>query len=195
MSDRRRVHVAAAQVSGGIFDSDRTADRLLTYMADAASQNIELLVLPECYIGGYPYWHDHVSVKQETALGAQLCESAIRADGLEVAATAREAVAQGIAVVGANEEECLVPATLDFWDRALTKSYLDTVGHYARWDIFDFGVAGHSLIAGWTPSAQGRSPERTAPADSNDHADQESLGTTHENPPAARPAQEEGRAP
>lgn len=45
------------------------------------------------------------------------------------------------------DEECLVSATLDFWDRALTKSYLDTIGHYGRWDLFDLRVAGRSLTA------------------------------------------------
>ena len=58
----------------------------LEAMSAASSRGIELLVLPECFIGGYPYWRGHVSVKQGTELGARLCESAIRASGPEVAA-------------------------------------------------------------------------------------------------------------
>jgi len=314
---RQRVSVAAAQISGGLFNSGRAVDRLLEAMSDASSRGIELLVLPECFIGGYPYWRGHVSVKQGTELGARLCESAIRASGPEVAAIAAHAVTLGLSVVvGVNErdeqpgsssaynsvfafspevgfvggrrklvpthteraywgsggaqdvrtfsmpfgevgalicyehhmlpsrlamallgeeihcalwpgywqtlshiadkqpgpaaqdaeidahvrnyamtsqnfvvsanailldsdvpddlrdllgynlarggssvvdasgrylapprhdEECLVQATLDFWDRSLTKSYLDTVGHYARWDVFDLRLAGRSL--------------------------------------------------
>jgi len=317
--ERRHVTVAAAQVSGRFFDPGRAVDRLLESMTRASAQGVELLVLPECYIGGYPYWRGHVTVKQETELGARLCESAVRVSGPEVQAIAAHARSVGMSVVvGANErderpgsstaynsvlaftpdegfigarrklvpthteraywgngdardvrtfsmpvgevgslicyehhmltarlamallgeeihcalwpgywqtvshiadkkpgptvtdaeidavvrnyamssqnfvvsanalllqddipsdlrevlgynlarggssvvdssgrylvpprfdEECLVVATLDFWDRALTKSYLDTVGHYARWDLFDLRVSGRSLTA------------------------------------------------
>jgi nitrilase len=334
---RRRVSVAAAQVSGGFFDPDRAVDRLLQAMSEASSRGVELLVLPECFIGGYPYWRGHVSVKQETELGARLCESAVRASGPEVAAIAAHAVALGLSVVvGANErdeqpgsstaynsvlafspeagfvgarrklvpthteraywgygraedvrtfsmpfgevgalicyehhmlparlamallgeeihcalwpgywqtlshiadkqpgpaaqdaeidalvrnyamssqnfvvsanailldsdvpddlrgllgynlarggssvvdasgrylapprhdEECLVQATLDFWDRSLTKSYLDTVGHYARWDVFDIRLGGRSLTDGTQHRPAPADDPETRPAD------------------------------
>lgn len=38
------------------------------------------------------------------------------------------------------DEEGLVVATCDPAVRNITKAYLDTVGHYARWDVFKFGV-------------------------------------------------------
>lgn len=106
LSDRRRVRVAAAQISGGIFDPDRAVDRMLSTMENAASQGIELLVFPECYIGGYPYWRGCVSVKQETELAAQLYESSIAADGPQVATIAKRAQECGLAVVaGGNERD------------------------------------------------------------------------------------------
>lgn len=38
-------------------------------------------------------------------------------------------------------EEALVAADCTARERELVKAHLDTVGHYARWDIFTFGVA------------------------------------------------------
>jgi amidase/nitrilase len=317
--ERRRLRAAAAQGSGGVFDADRAVERLLSVVEEAGKDGIELLVLPECFVGGYPYWRGHVTVSQDAELGARLWESSILADGPHSEAIAEAAVQHGVSVVaGVNErdarpgactaynsvfvydaekgfvgarrklvpthteraywgrgtaadvrtfamswgelgalicyehhmlparlamallgevvhcalwpgywqtvshiadkrpgaadqhaeidaivrnhamssqtfvvsanalldvrdvpkdlrdimgynlarggssivgpsgrylapprvdEECVVSATLDFWDRALTKSYLDTIGHYGRWDVFDLTVGGRSLTA------------------------------------------------
>lgn len=104
--DRRRVRVAAAQVSGGIFNVELAVERLLGSIEDAATQGVELLVFPECYIGGYPYWRGHVTVKQETELAAQLFESSISTFGPEIASIAAQAREHGVAVVvGGNERD------------------------------------------------------------------------------------------
>lgn len=104
--DRRRVTVAAAQVSGGIFAPQRAVDRLLDTVDEAADRGASLVVFPECYVGGYPYWRGAVDVKTETELGARLLESAILADGPEVQAMAAKASERGVAlVVGVNERD------------------------------------------------------------------------------------------
>ncbi|MGH3383000.1 MAG: nitrilase-related carbon-nitrogen hydrolase [Nocardioidaceae bacterium] len=98
--------MAAAQISGGIFDVDRAVERLLATIEDAATQGVELVVFPECYIGGYPYWRGHASVKHETELAAQLFESSIATGGPEVDAIAHQVAKHGVAVVvGGNERD------------------------------------------------------------------------------------------
>lgn len=103
---RRQVRVAAAQISAGIFDSNRAVDRLIAALDDASHDGIDLLVFPECFIGGYPYWRGHVSVKEGTELGARLWESSIFAEGPESEAIAQASRRSGVAVVvGCNERD------------------------------------------------------------------------------------------
>lgn len=103
-----RVRVAAAQLAGRFFEVDRDVERICGAIRDAAKQGIRLVCFPECFVGGYPYWRGHVSVRQETELGARLHECAIKVPGQEVAEIAGHCVRYGIgAIVGVNEKDDL----------------------------------------------------------------------------------------
>ncbi len=48
------TRVAVAQVGSKVFDTPETMQRLREIVADAADQQVEFLVFPEAFIGGYP---------------------------------------------------------------------------------------------------------------------------------------------
>jgi nitrilase len=96
--------VAAAQYAVPPFDTDAGVEVVCRVLREAARQGVQLVVFPETFLGGYPYWRGHVSVSQETELGAGLCRASVRADGAAVNTIARTSVETGVgAVVGANE--------------------------------------------------------------------------------------------
>ena len=55
MKTARTVRVAVVQASGVPFDLDAAIDRVCTLTADAAAQGAKLVLLPEAYVGGYPW--------------------------------------------------------------------------------------------------------------------------------------------
>jgi nitrilase len=96
--------VAAAQYAVPPFDTEAGVEVVCRVLHEAARQGVQLVVFPETFLGGYPYWRGHVSVSQETELAAQLCEASVRADGAAVDTIARASQETGVgAIVGANE--------------------------------------------------------------------------------------------
>jgi nitrilase len=96
--------VAAAQYAVPPFDTGAGVEVVCRVLRDAARQEVQLVVFPETFLGGYPYWRGAVSVSQETELAAQLCEASVRADGAAVSTIARMSQETGVgAIVGANE--------------------------------------------------------------------------------------------
>ncbi len=52
------TRVAVAQVGSRVFDTPATMQRLRDVVADAAAKQVEFLVFPEAFIGGYPKGYD-----------------------------------------------------------------------------------------------------------------------------------------
>ncbi|HJX38239.1 MAG TPA: carbon-nitrogen hydrolase family protein [Anaerolineae bacterium] len=98
------VRVGAAQISPHFFDKERTLEKTCGYIEEGGDLGLDLLVFPETYFCGYPYWRGSVSVRRSTELTARMIHTAISLDGPEVAQmaqTAREANVN--CVVGCNE--------------------------------------------------------------------------------------------
>jgi len=103
---RARVRVAAAQFAVPPFDTDAGVEKVCDVLVAASHKGAELVVFPETFLGGYPYWRGHVSVSQETELAARLWEVSVSADGAQVETIARTVLETGVgAVVGANERD------------------------------------------------------------------------------------------
>ena len=98
------VKVGAAQISPHFFDRERTLEKTCRYIEEGGKLGLDLLVFPETYFCGYPFWRGSVSVKRSTELTARMIHSAIRADGEEVEQMAEAARRAGVnCVIGCNE--------------------------------------------------------------------------------------------
>lgn len=103
------MRVAAAQVRPVWGDPAATAGRACALIAEAASRGVRLLAFPETHLSGYPVW-----IRAGTGIGfedpaqraayARYLESAVTADGPEMAAVARASARHGVFVyMGASE--------------------------------------------------------------------------------------------
>jgi len=98
------VRVGAAQISPKFFDKKQTLDKACHYIKEGGKLGLDLLVFPEVYFCGYPYWRGGVTVKEETELAAQLIRSAIRWDGEEAQRLAEAAGKANVnCIIGCNE--------------------------------------------------------------------------------------------
>lgn len=98
------IRVGAAQISPHFFDKEKTLEKTCRYILEGGQLGLDLLVFPETYFCGYPYWRGSVSVRRSTELAARMIDTAISLDGPEVTQMAETARAAGVnCVVGCNE--------------------------------------------------------------------------------------------
>ncbi len=98
------IRVGAAQVSPHFFDKRRTLEKTCRYIEEGGKLGLDLLVFPETYFCGYPFWRGSVSVRRSTELMSRMIHTAIRLDGEEVQSMAEAAkVADLNCIVGCNE--------------------------------------------------------------------------------------------
>lgn len=100
----RTIRVGAAQISPHFFDREKTLRKTCRYIEEGGRLGLDLLVFPETYFCGYPYWRGSVSVRRSTELAARMIHSAIRLDGEEVEQMAEAALKADVnCVIGCNE--------------------------------------------------------------------------------------------
>ncbi len=100
----KQVRVGAAQIAPHFFDKEKTLEKTCRYIHEAGNLGLDLIVFPEVYFCGYPFWRGGVSVRESTELAAEMIRSAILWNGeeaQEMAETARKAKVN--CVVGCNE--------------------------------------------------------------------------------------------
>ncbi|MGD9713789.1 MAG: carbon-nitrogen hydrolase family protein, partial [Thermomicrobiales bacterium] len=101
-----RVVVAAVQASPVFLDLEATLAKALALTAEAASLGAKLIVFPEAFLAGYPYWlwGNDASIEQQAFV--DLWDAAIDVPGphtAELAAAAGDAGA--VLMIGVNERE------------------------------------------------------------------------------------------
>jgi amidase/nitrilase len=96
--------LAAAQVQPVYHDLEATVDRTCRWIEDAADAGADLVVFPETYVPGYPYWRRAVSIPRWSELMVDLQKNSLRV-GDEATAVLSEAVDEANVHVclGANE--------------------------------------------------------------------------------------------
>jgi len=101
---KEKIRVGAAQISPYFFDKEKTLEKTCQYILEAGNLGLDLVVFPEGYFCGYPYWRGCVSVRQSTELAAKMIRSAIGWNGeeaMQMAEVARKAKVN--CVIGCNE--------------------------------------------------------------------------------------------
>src|SRR5215204_1511520 len=101
-----RVVAAAIQVSPVFLDLEATLAKTLERIAEAASTGAQLMVFPEAFLSGYPYWLWGTDPSIEQQAFVELWHSAIDVPGPETDRIGEAArAAQAVVMIGVNERE------------------------------------------------------------------------------------------
>ncbi len=102
----RELRVAAAQIAPAYHDLPAATSLALGTIAQAAGEGVQLLVFPETWLCGYPYWASlRISSPEFAACRRAFQRSAVEIPGPEIDALCAAAKKHGIAVIiGVNEK-------------------------------------------------------------------------------------------
>ena len=106
-----RIFKAAAVQAAPVFlDAPATIEKACALAREAARAGAELVVFPEVFVAGYPYWNWYLSPLEGSPWFVRLQQSSVRVPGPEVDKLCAEAAKLGVyIVIGINES---VPYTL-----------------------------------------------------------------------------------
>ena len=97
---------AAVQAAPVFLDTDATIAKACALIAEAATNGAKLVVFPEVFVPGYPYWNWTMTPGQGSPWFERLFRSAINVPGPEVDTLCAAAAAAGAFVVmGVNERD------------------------------------------------------------------------------------------
>lgn len=100
----RKLKVAAAHVAPVFMDPMGTAEKAAEWIAKAGKDGIDLVVFPEVFIPGFPYWINSYAPLAQVGLNRRYQDCSIEADGPELAVVREAARDYGVVVVmGASE--------------------------------------------------------------------------------------------
>jgi aliphatic nitrilase len=100
-----KFKAAAVQTSPVFLNADKTIDKAITFIKEAAENGAQLIAFPEVFVSGYPYWNWIMTPVQGSKWYEKLYKSAISADGSEVKRICAAAKEFNIhIVIGINEK-------------------------------------------------------------------------------------------
>lgn len=100
-----KFKAAAVQTSPVFLNVDKTIDKAIAFIKEAAGNGAQLIAFPEVFVSGYPYWNWIMTPVQGSKWYEKLYKSAIAADGSEVKRICDAAKEFNInIVIGINEK-------------------------------------------------------------------------------------------
>ena len=100
-----KFKAAAVQTSPVFLNAEKTIDKAITFIKEAAENGAQLIAFPEVFVSGYPYWNWIMTPVQGSKWYEKLYKSAITADGSEVKRLCDAAKEFNIhIVIGINEK-------------------------------------------------------------------------------------------
>ena len=100
-----KFKAAAIQTSPVFLNAEKTIDKAITFIKEAAENGAQLIAFPEVFVSGYPYWNWIMTPVQGSKWYEKLYKSAITADGSEVKRICNAAKEFNIhIVIGINEK-------------------------------------------------------------------------------------------
>ena len=100
------VVVAAVQAGPAFLDRDRSVEKACRWIREAGEGGARIVVLPEVFIPGGPYWAWAFGMRQSMPFNVELFRNSVEVPGSETAALGEAARAAGAyVVIGVNERE------------------------------------------------------------------------------------------
>lgn len=113
MTEYPRYRAAAVQAAPVFLDTEATVAKACRLIAEAAGAGARLIVFPEVFVPGYPYWNWTMTPVQGSPWFERLYRASIDIPGPEVAALAEAArAAEATVVIGVNERDPFSMGTL-----------------------------------------------------------------------------------
>lgn len=113
MMEYPKYRAAAVQAAPVYLDTDATVAKACDLIAEAGAGGARLVVFPEAFVPGYPYWNWTMTPIAGSPWFERLFKSAIDIPGPEVTALAEAARAAGaFVVIGVNERDRYSMGTL-----------------------------------------------------------------------------------
>lgn len=95
----QHVRVAAAHVAPCFMDARASAEKAITWLEEAATKGVDLVVFPEVFIPGFPYWINLYPPLLQAGVTQRYQAISVAADGPELALVCNAAARLGVAVV------------------------------------------------------------------------------------------------
>ena len=100
-----KFKAATVQTSPVFLNAEKTIDKAITFIKEAAGNGSQLIAFPEVFVSGYPYWNWIMTPVQGSKWYEKLYKSAITVDGSEVKRICDAAKEFNIhIVIGINEK-------------------------------------------------------------------------------------------
>ena len=100
----RNCKLAAAHVAPVFMDAMASAEKAASWIARAGEEGVDLLVFPEVFLPGFPYWINCYPPLLQSDMNTRYQEASVTVDGPEVALLVDAAAKAGVSVVmGASE--------------------------------------------------------------------------------------------
>ena len=99
-----KFKAAAVQTSPVFLNVERTVEKAISIIKEAASNGAQLVAFPEVFVAGYPYWNWIMTPVQGSKWYEQLYRNSVAADGEEISMICKAAKEQNChIVIGINE--------------------------------------------------------------------------------------------